>query len=88
MPRGDAAAERVRELERELSSERSAWRQKEQAWEEEARRLREAGGGDGDEAGRGVAGAGAEGGGGQAKRKSKKQTGKRAREHNYEKLER
>ena len=56
--RGDAAAERVRELERELSSERSAWRQKEEAWEEEARRLREAGAGE--------AGGGAEGGGGQA----------------------
>ena len=41
----DTAAERVRELELELSSERSVWRQKGEAWEKEASRLRKGGGG-------------------------------------------
>ena len=51
----DTAAERVRELELELSSERSVWRQKGEAWEREASRLRKGGGG----------GEGGSGGGGQ-----------------------
>ena len=51
----DTASERVRELEPrlrelelELDSERSAWRQKAEEWEEEASRLRKGGGGGGD----------------------------------------
>ena len=54
----DTAAERVRELELELSSERSVWRQKGEAWEREASRLRKGGGG-------GEGGEGGSGGGGQ-----------------------
>ena len=54
----DTAAERVRELELELTSERSVWRQKAEAWEKEASRLRKGGGG-------GEGGEGGSGGGGQ-----------------------